>query len=80
MAHAKPHQSPIAASDVIDIGDRSIAAVLRLLAVQAGKALDLFNGQLTFGIERCYLGAFLANLGGKLSRCLAVEISVNEPG
>ena len=78
--NARSHQSPIATGDVIDIGDRRLAAILRLLAVQSGEALDLFLGEIALGIERRHLGAFLANLDGKLLRRAAVEISVNEPG
>jgi hypothetical protein len=73
------HQSAIPACNVIDIGNRSIAAVLRLLAVQPGKALDLFLGEIALRIERRYLGALLANLGGELLRRMAIKISVNEP-
>ena len=79
-AQARVHQSPIAARNVIDIGDRGIGAMLRLLAVQPGDSLDLFHGQLALGIERRYLSALLADLGGELLRCPAIEISVNEPG
>ena len=66
--------------DVIDIGDRRIAAILRLLAVQPGEALDVLLSKLALGIEWCYLGTLFANLGDELSRRLSVEISVNRPG
>ena len=74
------HQTAIATGDMFDIGGRGVATILRLLAVQSGEALNLFHGELALGIERCHLGAFLANLDGKLLRRAAVEISVNEPG
>ena len=77
---ARPHQSPITACDVIDIGHRRITAVLRLLAFKLGKTLDFSLGKLALGVERRHLGTFRANLGGQLSRCWAIEIGVNEPG
>lgn len=80
MTNMRIYQGAISAGDMIDIGHRCIAAVLCFLAIQPGKTLGFFHGQLALGIERRHLGALLANLGGELLRRLAVEISVNEPG
>jgi hypothetical protein len=80
VALARLHQSPIAAGDVIDIGDCGVTAVLRFLAVQPGKVLDFFLAEIALGIERRNLSALLAKLGGKLPGSLAIEVSVNEPG
>ncbi|MBL8895086.1 MAG: hypothetical protein JNJ53_10820 [Rhizobiales bacterium] len=74
------HQIAIAAGDVIDIRDRRVTAILRLLPVKPSKPLNLFHGEFALWIERRYLGTLLVDLGGKLLRRLAIEISVNEPG
>jgi hypothetical protein len=65
---------------MVDIGDRRLATVLRFLAVQPSEALDFFHGKLSLGIERCYLIALLAKLGGELLSRLTIETGVNEPG